>query len=244
MPLFLFLNISFIMIQMNKKILIIEDDKKISELIRTYLEKDGYKTVVAFDGREAWEKFKQESPDLMLLDLMLPELDGISLAKKIRETSQVPIIMLTAKVDEVDKLLGLELGADDYITKPFSPRELVARVKAVIRRYQQEPLNETLSFSALRIDIPRHSVYLNDIPVSLTHTEFEILVKMASSPGRVFNRKQLLETVQDTVYEGYERTIDAHIKNLRKKIENDPAKPVFIKTVHGVGYKFEDQDEI
>ncbi len=229
---------------MGKKILLVEDDKKISELVGAYLEKENFQVIPVFDGKSALEEFKKNSPDLIILDLMLPEIDGLSLTREIRKESEVPIIMLTAKVEELDKVLGLELGADDYITKPFSPRELVARVKAVLRRYRSPNLRkEVLSFPSLKIDLARHEVYIDETPANLTPTEFQILAKLAAHPGRVFTRKQLLELVQDYAYEGYERTIDAHIKNLRKKIEKDPSQPLYIKTVYGIGYKFEAPDE-
>jgi DNA-binding response OmpR family regulator len=224
-----------------KKILLVEDDRKISELLTAYLEKEGYEVIRAFEGKEALEKFEEEKPDLILLDLMLPEVDGFSITREVRKKSEVPIIMLTAKVEEVDKVLGLELGADDYITKPFSPREVVARVKAVLRRYEKRGKEEAevISFPSLKIDLSRHEVFVRGKMVKLTPSEFDILVKMAKQKGRVFTRRQLLEAFQDFAYEGYERTVDAHIKNLRKKIEEDPSKPKYIKTVYGIGYKFE-----
>lgn len=222
------------------KILLVEDERKIADIIEAYLEKEQYHVQTAYDGDEAWGILEKEIPDLIILDIMLPGIDGIEILKRVRLKSNVPVIMLTAKSEEVDKIIGLELGADDYVTKPFSPRELVARIKAVLRRKTKvEAAEEQLSIGPLIINIVRHEVKLNNTVVPLTVTEFEILKSMAKSPGRVFSRLQLVELVQGEAFEGYERTIDTHIKNLRQKIEKNPAEPELIKTVYGVGYKFE-----
>ena len=219
-------------------ILVIEDEVRIARLIRDYLQNVGYRVLVAHRGDEGLALARTERPDLIVLDLMLPRLDGLDLCRAIRRDSQVPIIMLTARSEEADKLVGLELGADDYVTKPFSPRELVARVRAVLRRArggEAEP--EVLRHQDLVLDVARHEVTVAGRPVDLTPTEFALLAALLRAPGRVFSRLQLLDLVQGDAYEGYERTIDAHIKNLRQKIEPDPKNPRYVATVYGVGYK-------
>lgn len=222
-----------------KKILIVEDEPKIVELVRRYLERDGYQVSVAEDGRKALETVRSWQPDLILLDLNLPDMDGLEVCRTVRHISAVPIIMLTARDEDVDKLIGLELGADDYITKPFSPREVVARVHAVLRRAQlQAVTSDIIKVGGLFIDISRHEARCHDKLLDLTATEFKLLLMMARSPGRVFTRMQLLDEIQGIAYEGYERTIDAHIKNLRHKMES--GQGCRIATVRGVGYKLED----
>jgi len=222
------------------KVLVVDDDRKIVELVRLYLERDGYRVLVAYDGLEALKLARQKRPDLIVLDLMLPEVDGLDVCRILRTESKVPIIMLTAKTTEGDKLVGLELGADDYVTKPFSPRELVARVRAVLRRVDQEaPQGSTeMRFADLVIDCRRHEVWVRGEVVHLTPTEFRLLEVLAGEPGRAFTRLELLDLVFGYDFEGFERTVDAHVKNLRQKIERDPKQPTYIETVYGVGYRF------
>jgi DNA-binding response OmpR family regulator len=227
---------------MPKKILVVDDERKIVRLVRDYLEQSGFTVLVAENGQQALHVFRSEKPNLVILDLGLPELDGLEVTRIIRRESQTPIIMLTARLEETDKLIGLELGADDYITKPFSPKELVARVRAVLRRCEG-PAGEAepaIVAGDVTIDIGRRSATVGGRAVELTPTEFELLATLARNPGRVYSRLQLLEHVQGDAYEGYERTIDAHIKNLRQKIEPDPRNPRYIHTVYGVGYRFEE----
>ncbi|MDI6716098.1 MAG: response regulator transcription factor [Actinomycetota bacterium] len=224
-----------------KTILVVDDEKQIVEVLSAYLEREGYRVITAYDGQSALDTAFKENPDLILLDLMLPELNGFDVCRIIRQSSSVPIIMLTARDDEMDKVLGLEVGADDYVTKPFSPREVLARVRAVLRRASNEPANqERLVVGELEIDLAKHGVKKAGLPISLTPTEFKILEAMAKNPGRVFTRLQLIDYVQGYSFEGYERTIDAHIKNLRQKIEDNPKNPNYIVTVFGVGYRLED----
>ena len=223
------------------KILLVEDEAKIRQLLETYLTNQGFEVVWAPSGFEGWAKFKKMVPDLVLLDLTLPGgMDGLELCRKLRAQSNVPIIMLTARSEEVDKLLGLELGADDYITKPFSPREVVARIKAVLRRSARgdagdEP--EVLRVGPIVISLTEHEVKVGGEPVSLTPSEFNLLVTLLKHPGRVYTRLQLQDAALGGAYDGYERTVDAHISNLRRKIEDDPAHPRYILTVFGIGYK-------
>jgi two-component system alkaline phosphatase synthesis response regulator PhoP len=222
------------------KILVVDDDRNIVDLVRLYLERDGYQVFVAYDGLEALKLARQRRPDLIVLDLLLPEVDGLDVCRILQTESEVPIIMLTAKTTEEDKLIGLELGADDYVTKPFSPRELVARVRAVLRRVGQEaPQGPTeMHFGDLVIDRRSHEVRVRDEVVNLTPTEFRLLEVLAGEPGRAFTRLELLDRVFGYDFEGFERTIDVHVKNLRKKIEQDPRQPIYVQTVYGVGYKF------
>jgi len=224
---------------MNEKILVVDDEPEIVRVLRGYLEQSNYTVIAAYSGPEALRRARTESPDLILLDIMLPGMDGIDVCKALRQSSNVPIIMLTARVEETDRVLGLELGADDYVTKPFSPREVVARVRAVLRRTRGEPgpSQELFTVGDLQLDGGRHMVTRGGAPVELTPSEFEILRALMAAPGRVFSRLQLLEAAQGEAYEGYERTVDTHIKNLRRKIEPDPPNPTYILTVHGVGYK-------
>lgn len=226
-----------------KTVLVIDDEPKIHRVVRGYLEQAGYRVLVAEDGQAGLITFRHEKPDLVVLDLMLPVMDGFKVCLHIRRESTVPIIMLTARVEEVDKLLGLEGGADDYMVKPFSPRELVARVRAVLRRAEGAPVGGTLlRVGDVTVDIDAHEVSVAGRTVELTPTEFSILTAMARSPGRVFSRAALLAQVTDADYDGFERTIDVHIRNLRTKLEADPSHPQHLTTVYGVGYKLEDCD--
>ena len=224
---------------MAQTILVVDDEPQLVKVLRGYLEQAGFRVVTAHDGTMALAQYKHEKPDLILLDLNLPGLNGIDVARRLRATSNVPIIMVTARVEETDRLIGLELGADDYVTKPFSPREVVARVRAVLRRAEAEPMTpEIIRVADIVIDLTRHTVARGGEPIDLTPTEFSLLVALAREPGRAFARLQLLEAAQGDAFEGYERTIDAHIKNLRAKLEPNPRKPKYILTVFGVGYKF------
>ncbi|NLS75706.1 MAG: response regulator transcription factor [Chloroflexi bacterium] len=226
---------------MAKSILIVEDEEQIVRVVRAYLEQAGYEVLVARNGPEGLMRVRQQRPDLVVLDLMLPGMDGLDVCRAIRRESSTPIIMLTARAEETDKLIGLEIGADDYMTKPFSPRELVARVRAVLRRVGGDEPAETLIRAAnVEIDLQAHTVLVQGQQVDLTPTEFDLLVAMARHPGRVLSRAQLLDATLGEVYEGYERTIDVHIKNLRRKIEPDPRAPRYIQTVYGVGYRFQE----
>jgi len=222
------------------KVLIIEDEKELANVLKAYLERSGYQVLMAYRGDEGFALWNEQHPDMVLLDLNLPGIDGIDIARKIRQESDTPLIMVTARVEEVDRLLGLELGADDYITKPFSPREVVARVKAVLRRVGRAPEipKEVLEVGDLVIDKEAHVVRQAGQVLELTPTEFSLLVTMANQPGRAFSRLQLLEAIQGVAYEGYERSIDAHIKNLRAKLGDDSRHPHYIETVFGIGYRF------
>ncbi len=220
-------------------ILIIEDEPELVKVLRSYLEQAGFTVLTAGRGDTGLSTWEHKRPDLVLLDLNLPGLDGLDVAREIRRKSDTPIIMLTARVEEMDELIGLEIGADDYLPKPFSPRVVVARVRALLRRAAAGPSEATiLRVADLEIDSQAHAVSRAGQPVELTPTEFNLLAGMAAQPGRVFSRLQLLELGQGTAYEGYERTVDAHIKNLRAKLEIDPKNPRYIETVFGVGYKF------
>jgi two-component system alkaline phosphatase synthesis response regulator PhoP len=226
---------------MNKpKILVVDDERKIVELVRLYLEKDGYRVLVATDGLDGLELARQKRPDLILLDLMLPGMDGLDVCRILQAESDVPIIMLTARTTDEDKLIGLELGADDYVTKPFNPREVVARVRAVLRRVGKEAARgpTEMRFAGLVIDRRRREVRVRGEVANLTPTEFRLLEVLAGEPGRAFARLELLDRVFGFDFEGFERTVDVHVKNLRKKIEPDPRQPAYVKTVYGVGYKF------
>ncbi len=228
---------------MSKTVLVIDDETQIVEICRDYLTAAGFAVLTAADGEQGLAIARRERPDLIVLDLMLPRLDGLDVCRELRRDSSglgaVPIIMLTARVEESDKLIGLELGADDYMTKPFSPRELVARVRTVLRRAGEAPgPTDLLRPSDLTLDRSRYRVVLPDREVDLTPTDFEILATLASSPGRIFSRAQLLTAARGVAFESYERAIDSHIRNLRRKIEPPEGEPRFIITVHGVGYKF------
>lgn len=221
------------------KILIIEDEPELVKVLRSYLEKSNFEVQAAYRGDSGLAAWEQIRPDLVLLDLNLPGLDGLDVARAIRRKSDTPIIMITARVEETDQLVGLELGADDYIIKPFSPRVVVAKVRAVLRRLEMTSDQQKLVRVAdLEIDIHAYTVTRAGNSIELTPTEFDILTILASQPGRAFSRMQLLEAAQGAAYEGYERTVDAHIKNLRAKLEPDSKKPRYIETVFGVGYRF------
>jgi DNA-binding response OmpR family regulator len=222
-----------------KRILIVDDEERIVQTVKAYLDQEGFKTYTANDGKEALRAFEEKGPDLIVLDLMLPRLSGIEVTKKIRATSNVPIIMLTAKASEADRVVGLELGADDYVVKPFSPRELVARVRAVLRRIEGDTgTAERIVSGGLDIDLKTREVKVNGVEIELTPTEFDLLAFLAHHPGQVFTRLQLLREVQGYTYDAFARTIDTHVKNLRRKIEEDPKEPHYLLTVHGVGYRF------
>jgi two-component system alkaline phosphatase synthesis response regulator PhoP len=224
---------------MGKKILVVDDEPKIVEICRDYLQAAGFEVVQAGDGLRGLAAARRERPDLVVLDLMMPEMDGLDVCRTLRRESNVPIIMLTARVEETDKLVGLELGADDYLTKPFSPRELVARVRTVLRRGSTGSQMDMLRVGDLELDRGRFEVSVAGIMVQLTPTEFELLALLAGQPGRIFSRAQLLEAVRGTAFESYERAIDSHIRNLRRKIEPREDQPRYIQTVYGVGYKLE-----
>jgi DNA-binding response OmpR family regulator len=227
-----------------KKILVVDDEPKIVQLVRDYLERAGFRVLTAPTGKAALALAHSERPDLIILDLGLPEMDGLDVTRTLRKDSNVPILMLTARSEETDKLVGLELGADDYITKPFSPKELVARVRVVFRRMEvySQANTDVIRAADLTLDIARMRVAAEDREVDeLTPTEFELLAAMARHPGRVFTRAQLLDVVHGVAFESYERAIDAHIKNIRHKIEPVPGEPRYIQTVYGVGYRFADQ---
>lgn len=228
-------------------VLVVDDEKKILEIVRAYLEKDGYHVLTADKGETALSLAAKAKPDIIVLDLMLPDISGEEVCEKLRETSQVPILMLTAKVSEEERIAGLSMGADDYLAKPFSPRELVARIGAILRRARSGRDGQgPMSFGAgkLIIDTERHEVKVDGEAVQLTPNEFKLLATLATYPGRVYSRFELVNRVQGYDFEGYERTMDAHVKNLRQKIETDAKNPEFIQTVYGVGYKFgPEQDE-
>jgi len=230
---------------MNELILVVDDERKVVRLAQDYLEKNGFQVRSAGDGDTALAVFRQERPDLIVLDLKLPGMDGLDVCRTIRRESDVPIIMLTARVEETDRLIGLELGADDYILKPFSPRELVARVRAVLRRVRGDVVREGLiRLGDLEIDLKGHCVRRSGEILDITHLQFQLLAAMAEHPGQTFTRAQLVSRLHGHTYEGYDRSIDAHIKNLRQRLERDPANPVYIQTVYGVGYKFNDRIEL
>lgn len=224
-----------------QRILLVEDEKAIREAVAAYLERENYWVTGAADGQEALEEFSKHHYDLVVLDLMLPIIPGEKVCRTIRESSDVPIIMLTAKGEIEDRIIGLELGADDYLVKPFSPRELVARVRALLRRahIDTDQAREILEFGELTIDISGHRVLVNDEEIDLTASEFKLLTTLSHYPGRVYSRMELVEKVLGYDFEGYERTIDSHVKNLRAKMGDDPRNPKWIATVHGVGYRFD-----
>jgi two-component system alkaline phosphatase synthesis response regulator PhoP len=225
-----------------KTILVVDDEIKIVALTRDYLENAGYRVLTASDGVSALALARSERPDLIVLDLGLPKLDGLDVTRQLRRDSAVPIIMLTARGEESDKLVGLELGADDYLVKPFSPKELVARIRAVLRRSEVAPQPADLIRALdVTLDVPRLRVTRAAEAVDLTPTEFQLLAALAAQPGRVLTRAQLLDSVRGIALESYERAIDAHIKNIRRKLEPDPRQPRYVLTVYGVGYKFADE---
>jgi DNA-binding response OmpR family regulator len=225
---------------MGLTILVVDDEPRIVQLVRDYLEHGGFTVLVASDGAGALRTARTGRPDLVVLDLGLPGLDGLDVARALRRDGEVPIIMLTARTEETDKLVGLELGADDYLTKPFSPKELVARVRAVLRRAEglRSPADVIRVGSDVELDEPRMEARFGGRRVDLTKTEFQLLSTMARQPGRVFTRAQLLDAVRGVAFESYERAVDAHVKNIRRKIEPDPRKPRYLLTVFGVGYRF------
>jgi DNA-binding response OmpR family regulator len=234
--------LSPIMGGMAARILIVDDEPQLVRVVRSYLENAGFQVSAAYRGDEGLREFRVNRPDLVILDLNLPGMDGLDVAREIRRQGQTPILMLTARVEETDRLVWLELGADDYVTKPFSPREVVARVRAILRRARAGAgPQEVIRISDLEIDLQRHTVRCGDRVVDLTPTEFSLLAALAGQPGRVFSRMQLLEAAQGSAFEGYERTIDVHIKNLRAKLEPDPKNPARILTVFGIGYKFAEE---
>ena len=226
---------------MKRSILVVDDEKKIVDIVKAYLERERYNVFVAYDGEDALDMARKQQPDLLVLDLMLPGISGWDVCRILRKESDIPIIMLTARDEVTDKIVGLELGADDYVTKPFEPKELVSRVKSVLRRSQGSATYSTiLKVGELSIDIEKRLARIDGEAVELTSTEFDLLKIMAQHPGRVYSRMKLLDEAQGDSYEGYERTIDSHIKNLRKKIEVDPNHPKRIITVYGVGYKLQE----
>jgi DNA-binding response OmpR family regulator len=223
---------------MTKTILIVDDEKRLVSLVESYLTQEGYRVVTAYNGKDALPVAQKEKPDLIILDIMMPEMNGYDFMRAHRADHDTPIIMLTAKVEDDDKVIGLELGADDYVTKPFKPRELMARVRNVLRRAgKNETKAKTLRVSEITLDRDSREVQVAERLVDLTPSEFDLLTALMSSPGRVFSRLDLLDVIQGVRYEGYERTIDTHIKNLRSKIESDPRRPRYIETVYGVGYR-------
>jgi len=224
-------------------ILLVDDEPKIVQLARDYLEHGGFKVVTAENGPRALTIFRRGKPDLMVLDLGLPGMDGLDIARTIRRESDVPIIILTARGDESDRLVGLELGADDYVVKPFSPKELVARVRAVLRRTEPGLTREIIRAADVTLDLPRMRVSRGGRPIELTPTEFQLLAKLVAQPGRVFTRAQLLDALHGVAFESFERAIDAHIKNIRHKLEPNPREPRYVLTTYGVGYRFADSDE-
>ena len=227
----------------SSKILVVDDEKPIVDIIDGYLKREGYSVIVAYDGNSALQQIHKNDPDLIILDLMLPEISGWDVCRTVRAKSDVPIIMLTARDEVTDRIVGLELGADDYVTKPFEPKELVSRVKAVLRRSGgNRAKSSVLQIGDLVIDPEMRIAKVNNRAIELTPTEFELLRTMAENPNRVFSRMQLLDSAQGYSYEGYERTIDSHIKNLRKKVEPDPNHPRYIISVYGVGYKLDSNE--
>ncbi|MBN8579614.1 MAG: response regulator transcription factor [Anaerolineae bacterium] len=223
---------------MPQTILIVDDERRMVSLLQSYLQQEGYHVVTAYNGREALSVAQTENPDLVVLDIMMPEMNGIDFMQAHRAERNTPIIMLTAKVEDDDKIIGLELGADDYVTKPFKPRELMARIRNVLRRAGvNEPKGKALKALDISLDHESREVLVRDLAIDLTPSEFDLLAALMTSPGKVFSRLDLLDVIQGVRYEGYERTIDTHIKNLRAKIEADPRKPTHIETVYGVGYR-------
>jgi two-component system alkaline phosphatase synthesis response regulator PhoP len=222
----------------SKKVLVVDDDVKTVELVRLYLNRDGYQVLTAYDGVEALRLARESYPDLIILDLMLPDIDGLEVCRTLRHESDIPIIMLTAQTTDQDKLTGLDLGADDYVTKPFSPKELAARVRAVLRRLPGERGPEEIKSGELSMNFTTHEAWFGGRPLNLTSVEFKLLGILAKEPGRVFSRANLIEEALGYDFEGFDRTIDVHILNLRRKLEPDPSHPIYIKTVYGVGYKF------
>lgn len=226
---------------MREKILIVDDEKKMVKLIRTCLEQEGYSTTVAYDGEEGLAVLASESPDLVVLDVMMPKLDGLKFCGRVRESSDIPIVIISARSEEDDRLIGLEIGADDYVTKPFGMRELVARIRAILRRRAERAAgcdNDEVRCGRVWMSRTGHRVTVAGVEISLTRSEFDLLLLLASDPGRVFSRQELIENTQGEFFEGYERTIDAHIGNIRKKMAAADEGPGAVDTVYGVGYRF------
>jgi DNA-binding response OmpR family regulator len=219
--------------------MVVDDEKRLVSLVESYLKQEGYRVVTAFDGKEALKVARREAPDLIILDIMMPEMDGYEFTEAYRRDHTTPIILLTARVEEQEQVIGLDLGADDYVTKPFRPRELMARVRAVLRRAgEQEPPAKVLRAAGITLDREARSVKVQERYVDLTPSEFDLLAALMAAPGRVFSRLDLLDIIQGIRYEGYQRTIDLHVKNLRAKIEVDPRSPHYVETVYGAGYRF------
>jgi DNA-binding response OmpR family regulator len=230
---------------MAKIILVVDDERKIVTVLKGYLEQAGYRVVTAGDGQMALTTFRHAKPDLVILDLMLPGIDGLDVCRTLRRESSVPIIMLTARAEEADRLIGLELGADDYVVKPFSPREVVLRVRAILRRVEGEgAASEILQAGSITLDLAAHQATAAGQAVELTPMEFELLAALVRSPGRTFSRAQLLQQIQDSPLDGFDRTIDVHIRNIRTKIEADPKNPRVILTVYGIGYKLAEAADV
>jgi len=228
-----------------KTILVVDDEPRIVDIARDYLARAGFQVTAAADGPTALEAARRDRPDLVVLDLGLPGMDGLDVARRLREDGDIPIVILTARDDEVDRILGLELGADDYVTKPFSPRELVARVRAVLRRGERAHADpgEVLRAADVVVDVPRMRVTVAGELVELTPTEFQLVATLVAQPGRVFTRAQLLDALHGIAFESYERAIDTHVKNIRRKVEPEPHRPRYLLTVHGIGYRFADGTE-
>lgn len=220
-----------------KKVLVVDDDVKTVDLVKLYLNRDGYRVITAYNGNDALQMAREHHPDLIVLDLMLPGMNGLEVCRKLREESEVPIIMLTALTTDDDRLTGLNLGADDYVTKPFSPRELAARVRAVLRRLPGERGPEKIEHGALTVNFLKHEAYINNKPLNLTPIEFKVLGALVKEPGRVFSRAQIIEKALGHDFDSFDRTIDVHILKLRRKLEPDPHHPKYIKTIYGAGYK-------
>ena len=220
-----------------KRVLVVDDDEKTVELVKLYLNRDGYKVITAYDGEEALRLAREARPDLIVLDLMLPGIDGLEICRTLRQESDIPIIMLTAMTTDEDKLTGLDIGADDYVTKPFSPRELAARVRTVLRRIPGERGPNKITHGDLTVDFLKHEAYISERSLQLTPIEFKLLGTMVKEPGRVFSRAQIIEKALGYDFDGFDRTIDVHILKLRRKLEPDPRNPRYIKTIYGAGYK-------
>jgi len=225
-----------------KRVLVVDDDVKTVELVKLYLNRDGYRVLTAYDGNDALRIARESRPDLIVLDLMLPGMNGLDVCRTLRQESDVPIIMLTAMTTDDDRLTGLNIGADDYVTKPFSPRELAARVRAVLRRLPGERGPDKIEYGSISVNFLKHEAYLDDKPLSLTPIEFKILGVLIKEPGRVFSRAQIIDKALGHDFDSFDRTIDVHILKLRRKLEPDPRHPSYIKTVYGAGYKLLEND--